>query len=573
MVAFIVFFALLFPFIDTMSSRVVKDSLIESTSDLIEILEKAGTEKELIQSLQKQEYFSFYRMSLINDKGVVIYDTHLSKLLKEDFKPYLPTGKREVDVALKKGVGYVVAQSDTFKGRFAYVAESFPFQGKTYILRTAFPYQQIEDFTGNFQIGVLIYSFLALLIFNALIWGIINRLTRPIRQIIGVIKSVPEEAHLPEIVLSSKAKASDDFQRLASAFNSLSRRIQEQIDVLKAERNEKEAILQSLGEGVIAVNEKMVVLYCNYTACKMLGLEAEEILEKSLQSQQLGSPLLEKVKDLLTHCIEKGERVTDSEYVDEASKLYLDLIAAPKAQGTGAILVLQDKTEHYRMLEMGKEFVANASHELRTPITIIRGYAETLHDIPDLPYEKSREITEKITRNCQRMENLVRSLLTLTDIENASEQRFTRIDLLSLIKHCSHTLNSLYPEASIRLELGEKGVEVIADQDLLELAILNLLDNAAKYSTPPAQIEVKLALQNDTVTLTIADRGKGIPKEDLPFIFQRFYRARKTHSTPLKGVGLGLAIVKTIIQKHHGTIQASSEEGVGTTITITLPVK
>lgn len=572
-ISFVIFFAALFPFVDKMASRLVRDSLIESTTDLKDLLEKATSERQMINSLKKQEQFAFFRMSIINDKGLVIFDTHLGRLLGENFQPYSPSPHKEVEEALEKGVGYTIEKSDTFSGRFAYVAETFKFRGRTYILRTAFPFEQIVDLTDNFKIGVLIFSFVVLLFFNALIWFIFNRLTRPIREIIGFIKPYQkgEQTDLPEIQLTKATGPSDDFQRLASAFNSLSKRIQEQIDSLRTERNEKEAILESLGEGVIAVDEKMRVLYINFIACKMLGVNRRHILDKLLEGE---GELMQKCHNLLLHCQSEANIVTDSHVLGEEKKTYIDLIAAPKAHGKGAIIVLQDKTSHYRVLEMGKDFVANASHELRTPITIIKGYAETLHDLPDLPREKYVEITEKIGRNCNRMENLVQSLLTLTDIENISENRFIETDLTTVIQNCRHILRSVYSDAEVTIEAPEKKILIGADSGLLELAFINLLDNAAKYSDPPAKITIRLSLfDEEEVKIEISDQGKGIPKEDLENIFGRFYRVDKTHSRRLGGAGLGLSIVKTIITKHDGTISVDSKVGEGTTFTIILPLR
>nr|NGX38366.1 Sensor protein SrrB [Chlamydiota bacterium] len=396
-VTFLIFFATLFPFVEKMAERLVRDSLIESTTDLKKIIEKAQTEQEFIEILKKQQYYVFFRVGIINDKGLVIFDTHLGRLLGDKFEPYYPTEHNEVKEALEKGVGYVVARSDTFKTKFAYVAESFQFQGKTYVLRTAFPFRQIQDLSQNFEIGVLIFSFVVLLFFNILIWFIFNRLTRPIREIIYAITPYQrgEQPELPEITLTKTTGPSDDFQRLASTFNSLSKRIQDKIDDLKAERNEKEAILESLGEGVIAVNEKMTVLYINYIACKMLGISRKNVLDKPLGNHE---ELMQKCKELLLQSQESRNIATMSLSFGLERKTYIDLIAAPKAQGTGAIIVLQDKTSHYRVLEIGKDFVANASHELRTPITIIKGYAETLHEMPDLSKEQFYEITDKIGR-------------------------------------------------------------------------------------------------------------------------------------------------------------------------------
>jgi len=573
----ILFFALFFPIIEKVAAMLVRDSLIESTSDLKNRLQKAGTEEELIQSLKRQEYYTFFRMSLINDQGLVIYDTHMGRLLGPEFQPYYHTEHSEIAEAYKKGVGYVISRSDTFGGRFAYVAETFPFQDKTYILRTAFPYEQILDLTGRFKIGIFIITFVVLLIFNALISVIFNRLTQPIRSIIGAITPYQkgQQAELPEIILPKTTGPNDDFQRLASAFNTLSARIQKQIDDLRSERNEKEAILESLGEGVIAVNEKMEVLYINYIACKMLGITRRKVLGVPLKGdgEKINHELMQKCQILLKRSQDQGNILTESLSYGKERKIYIDLVAAPKAHGMGAIIVIQDKTNHYRVLEMGKDFVANASHELRTPITIIKGYAETLHDMPELKPHQVVEITEKIGRSCIRMENLVNNLLTLADIENVADSRFQNCDLITLIENCHHTLLSVHPEVEVEVTKSVDRIIVGADSGLLELAFSNLLENAVKYSDPPAHINIAIDIVDEEVMIQIRDRGRGIPQEDLGRIFERFYRVDKTHSRRLGGAGLGLSIVKTIITKHDGSISVASEVGKGTMFTITLPLR
>jgi two-component system phosphate regulon sensor histidine kinase PhoR len=213
--------------------------------------------------------------------------------------------------------------------------------------------------------------------------------------------------------------------------------------------------------------------------------------------------------------------VTDSISLGEEKKIWLDLIAAPKAQGNGAIIVLQDKSSHYRVLEMGKDFVANASHELRTPITIIKGFAETLQDMPELPREMLADITEKIVRNCQRMDTLVKNLLTLADLENLPNSRFQECDLVALVEACRQVVVSVYETAQITIEKSSETILVSADPDILELAFINLMNNAAKYSNPPAQITIGLIQEPDEVCITISDQGIGIPPADLEHIFEK----------------------------------------------------
>ena len=453
----------------------------------------------------------------------------------------------------------------------------FTIDGKRYVLRTAFPYSQVSEMIDNFEIGFLIFCFAALLFFSALTWFIFNRLSRPIRQIITAIGPYQkgQQEIIPPIVLDQSISEKDDFSRLAQTLNSLSKRLQAQIKNITDERNEKEAILESLGEGVIAVDMDMNVRYVNFIASRMLGIPKRYMLGKSFSSVKGQSPsiLIEKCIELLQSSQNRASIVTDSISIGNGRKLYLDLIAAPKAEKNGAIIVMQDKSSHYKVLEMGKDFVANASHELRTPITIIKGFAETLQDMPEISGAMLADITEKIVRNCQRMDNLVKNLLTLADIENLPESRFQDCDLVALIENCRHVLRSVYSSAIVDIHKNNEQIIVAADPDILELAIMNLLDNAAKYSKGAPHITVDIEAMDEEAKITISDRGIGIPDADLEHIFERFYTVDKARSRRLGGAGLGLSIVKTIVERHDGTIRVTSELGHGTSFTLTLPVR
>jgi two-component system phosphate regulon sensor histidine kinase PhoR len=272
--------------------------------------------------------------------------------------------------------------------------------------------------------------------------------------------------------------------------------------------------------------------------------------------------------------LQKEEVMTDTLTLkQEKGKVYFDLVAAPiKRQISGAILVMQDKTSHYKILEMRKDFIANASHELKTPITIIHGFTETLHDHPGLPPELYTEITAKILRNCRRMTSLIKDLLTLADIEHIPESRLIDCDLHELVKRCEQLLQDAYADAVITLIPEESEIfHITADAYLMEMALINLIENAAKYSDGPADITVTFEDKGDAISIQIADKGIGIPPQHLEHIFQRFYTVNKRKSVKMGGSGLGLSLVETIIEKHFGSISVQSEVGVGTTFTLLLP--
>ena len=322
-----------------------------------------------------------------------------------------------------------------------------------------------------------------------------------------------------------------------------------------------------LEEGVILVGRHFKIFHANRAACTLLNLQQAHMLKKKLGS--FSHPLLERAVFQLIQARETSETITETFNIEGEG--FFELIAFSPARNKGVILI-RDRSDQKQVIEMGKAFVANASHELRTPITIIKGFAETLQDLPELSMDMLSEITEKIVRNCQRMENLVKSLLTLSDLEMHAAPSFQECDMCQLVESCRHLLSPLYPKAHIELRSVEPQVKLLADPHILELAIFNLFENAAKYSTVDAQISVEITKREREVVCTIKDRGIGMAPQDLKHIFERFYTVDKARSRKLGGAGIGLSIVKTIIQKHDGSIAVDSKLGAGTSFTLTLPI-
>lgn len=558
------FIAVMYPLASLMVKHIVRNSLRERSSEIIDRIKDEPNDYALIQKLKDQRYLVFFRVSLITNERELLYDSYTRRLLGPQFNQNLARHP-EVEQAFKEGIGFYEGESTLLKQKFLYTAQTFDFHGKTYALRTAFPYIFVTELTRDVEIGLIGLSIAALLLFSLMTWYIVNRLTQPIHQIITSVKPFQEGrmSTLPEIKIDKNAY--DDVRTLANALNLLSAKIQNHIDTLTQERNETLAVLESLVEGVIAINHQQIITYANSMALSLLNFEREELI---------GHPIAtinqKECNDLIHECQQSQQIVTNTVKINrDTSKTFLDIVAIPKENNSGAVLVMEDKSAHYKLLEMRKDFIANASHELKTPITIIRGFAETLHDNPDIPKETCAMITEKILHNCKRMSALVKDLLVLTDIENIPHSRLIDCDLYEIVQSCGHMIQDLYPDANVTINASANGDFLFtADPSLIELAVINLLENAAKYSKPPAQITITLDDMGDQIKLVIADRGIGIPKSDLEYIFQRFYTVNKAHSRKLGGSGLGLSIVETIVQKHGGKITVESEIDYGTSFTI-----
>ncbi len=567
LVIFLIFTLFMYP-ISTWIIRVIQErNLRNRTVELINSLNSAPSLHDLIQRLRQQEKFLFFRVTLLDPSVGYIYDSHSDV---KGFKGERLLTNNEVKDALRDGTGYDIHFSPLFGQEMAYMAVRFEFHDKEYVIRTAFPYGQIAALTHDLTITFLILGIGVLLLFSFLAWSMIHILTRPVQQIIEAIKPYQQGKveHLPEIKLSKHIQPGDELANLAETFNSLSRHIDHQISSLTHEKNEKSAILESLVEGVVAVDKTMTVIYMNRMAEVFLGIKDQELVGKKFSVARQ-----EPCETLIKQAQAEGHPVVLVIKPERKQKRYLDAVAVPRGKG-GAILVLQDKTSLHKVIELGRDFIANASHELKTPITIIRGFAETLHDHPELTREVYKEITHKIVSNCQRMDTLVKNLLTLAAVdEGLPRSRLQECDLYDLAEQAKLTILSVHPDALINVETkGEEPFSLLADSDLFYQALLNLLENAVKYSPHPAEVLVTIEKRPTEFLVRVADKGVGIPAEDVDRIFERFYAVDKSHSRSLGGSGLGLSIVERIVEKHQGKIEVESEVGKGTTFTITLPI-
>ncbi len=331
-----------------------------------------------------------------------------------------------------------------------------------------------------------------------------------------------------------------------------------QIFTSKQKKRGRHSLLDGLQEGVIILDWEGKILEMNQKGKKLL-------LGISVGERFFDHPYMNGHVNLFQ--ILKETRLNRTATVSgEKSVANLELsILEPRKR---ILATLIDQYQHYQKEHLGKDFVANASHELRTPITIIKGFAETIYDLPEISEVMLQDFTEKIVRNCERMDNLVKNLLTLADLDYLPKAHLQECDLVGLVDNCSQTLLILYPEIHIESLHNQEVISIDGDPDLLELAIMNLLENGVKYSNDGARITITIEDRPDIVILSIADRGVGISGDDLENIFERFYTINKSHSRQLGGAGLGLSIVKTIVNKHNAAIGVNSKEGEGTVFTL-----
>jgi two-component system phosphate regulon sensor histidine kinase PhoR len=334
-----------------------------------------------------------------------------------------------------------------------------------------------------------------------------------------------------------------------------------------------QTIFSAMQDALLVVDSNRQVILTNQTFQKLF--DAPEI--------SVATPLLEIVRDptldrLLTDAF-RGDGSVRCELTLDDSQIELHAVATKNDGGeiTGALVLFHDITELKKMDQVRRDFVANVSHELRTPLSILRGYIETLLDSPETSREELSRILRVMERHSKRLDLLAEDLLTLAQLESANPHlQLGEIDLSSFFRDVIHDWEKKLAskQLNIIVDVSPDFSTIRADPTRLQEALYNLLDNAVKYSRKRGEIRLSARQRDDEIELTVSDDGIGIAKEDLPRIFERFYRADKARSPDnVRGTGLGLAIVKHIAQLHGGRVEADSELSKGTTIRVLIPMR
>ncbi len=386
----------------------------------------------------------------------------------------------------------------------------------------------------------------------------------------------------PIIVLTKKAKemaigmldeeipvnSSDEIGQLTESFNNMAKELNETIMNMESEKNKMETLLHNMTDGVLAYDRNGALIHANSFCQELLELEninieqipfPEMMKHLGVQAFELSTVNASNIKNTTLSIKDKFITASFTPYLNKFGNI------------DGIVIVLQDITQHRKLDDMRKEFVANVSHEIRTPITTIKTYSETLIDGVIDDRDMAIEFLNVIESEADRMTLLVKDLLDLSQFDNKQlKLNLTKTDLIKLINQCikQNVVLANKKNQVILFDNKPQNFIISADSSRINQVITNIISNAIKYSNDGSTIKITAAEQQDYYVVSIKDSGIGIPKQDLPHIFERFYRVDKARSRAMGGTGLGLAIAKEIIEAHKGKITATSEFGVGTTMTL-----
>ena len=442
------------------------------------------------------------------------------------------------------------------------------------IIETEITAEQMHNLTNMQMEQTKILILCAILVFSCIVlivgWITIQRIIKPMDKLIQETEKVANSGNskLVEVGKRKKRKRKSEVDTLTNVIGIMTGELKQKLNQVDRQRREIEAILQHMNDGILAFDDKGRIMHLNPAAKEMLGLQNERTFDEIFKKLNV---------EINMEAILYLANWTASEQRVNVGDRIVNIFFAPYKDendlSSGIIAVVQDITEHVKLDEMRKEFVADVSHELKTPITSIIGYADTLQD-GEYDEETTKKFLNVISQEGRRMSNLVSDLLTLYRYDtNRVQKEVTEFDLGELAKKCQEKLR-------IEIEKKKQNVEcyvtadvppIKADKAGIERVILNVLSNAIKYTEEHGSIKIYVGFVYNDAYIKIIDNGIGIPKEDLGRIFERFYRVDKARTREMGGTGLGLSIAKEIIEQNNGSIDIKSEYGKGTEVVIRIP--
>ena len=508
------------------------------------------------------------RLTVIRVDGFVVADSEEDPADMDNH-----ADRPEVLAARANGIGTSTRFSDTLKVRMMYLAIPLRDQDKIMgYVRTSLPLSRIGKRLDAIRDSVVWGAVLSSVAALVLGFFVAHHFIKPLSSMTIVAGAMSQGDYDQRLPMSRN----DEIGTLAKAFNVLAESCRDRTETIITDRNRLSAILSGMNEGVIAVEKDERVSHMNQAAGRILDVSADDCL---------GRPIWEVVRvqdisEILGAVLNGPADSQDDLRIDAQLKKgrFIEVHASPLLDGqgelVGAVVVIHDVSEFKKLAMVRREFVANASHELKTPITAIRGIVETLIDDKELDPDKSERFLCKIKDQSMRLSAIVSDLLTLSRLESkGDETEGGPLDLRQIVLSSVRAFRQIGAEHGLVIDTDilDTPLNIMGDAAAFRQMMSNLLDNAVKYTPEGGRVEVRLNSRGDQIIIEVQDTGIGIDSQDQARIFERFYRVDKARSRELGGTGLGLSIVKHIAITHRGGVTVDSTPGVGSTFRVTLP--
>jgi two-component system phosphate regulon sensor histidine kinase PhoR len=534
----------------------------------IEPMIKSGNFSEIDNTCKSLGKKSSTRITIILPDGQVIGDSDENIAVMRDH-----SDRPEFKAAINEGLGKAVRFSNTVGKNMMYLAVPIKQDDKVLaVVRTSIPITVIDQELTKLYKRVLWAGIIIAVCTAVVSLFISKKLSRPIEQMKEMAKRFASGDFSCSLSMSSATEPAE----LANALNEMAKQLSDRIDTITEDKNQIHAILSSMIEGVMAVDAEGRIVSLNKAAADFLNIEQVQAVGRNIEEIVRNPELQQFVQNTLQG---KDLSVAADVFVVNNGERFLQLhgtsLTDSKSQGNGAVIVLHDITQIHRLEEVRRDFVANVSHELKTPITSIKGFVETLQEGALNKPQEAKRFLDIIARHADRLNAIVDDLLSLSRLEEDGEKR----RLLFESTYLRPALVSAVELSKIKAEKKNITVELVCDESiaakinsaLIEQAVLNLIDNAIKYSNDNSNVKISVQKQEKEILISVCDKGCGIEKQHLSRIFERFYVVDKSRSRKLGGTGLGLSIVNHISQVHGGCVTVESKVNEGSTFTIHLP--
>ncbi len=504
------------------------------------------------------------RVTIIDKVGDVLADT-----LEDPKNMNNHLNRDEISQVIKTGeIGISIRYSNTFKTDFLYVAVPVQIGDNFWIIRVSQQLVALQQLNRKIiNVGLLLMLGVAAI---ALLLSIVisKRITDPIDSLTKAANEIADGDYGRKIYITGN----DQISTLTKAFNKMSKSLGSSLEELKQRNLELEAILNSMINGIIAIDQNKNIILINKFCFEILDLPQDYVVENESMYKIIRN---EEIAGLVEQSMTDGVSQTrELPYVhlDKVLRIYVNPILSSSREIMGSIVVIQDITQIRKLEQMRSDFVSNVSHELKTPLTSIRGFVDTLKSGAISQPEQALRFLDIIDIESDRLYRLINDILVLSEIESMhQEQEQTEVELGDIVREVFNILGQKADEKSLSLVAKIDGpFKLVANRDRIKQMFINLVDNAIKY-TEQGEITIELQRRDGWTSCIVKDTGIGFSENHKDRLFERFYRADKGRSRSQGGTGLGLSIVKHIVLLYKGKISVESTPGVGSTFEILLP--
>jgi two-component system phosphate regulon sensor histidine kinase PhoR len=506
------------------------------------------------------------RITIVAPSGRVIADSFARVATMENHQ-----NRPEIKTAFSGRQGMAVRYSRTLDQDMMYIA--LPVKGPegvSAVIRTSVSVSAIEKNIQSTRNKVLLFLIFTVIAAAGVCWYVTRKIIQPLEE----IKKGAQAFARGDLSNRLPVPDTEELSAVARSMNQMAQNLAHQIQAALDRQRELEAVHASMQEGVIAIDNQEKIITINDAAARIFNFPAPELKNKSVLEMARNYELQTFIHTALsTHePVEDDIRIHQDK--EQIFNVHSSALWDSRDHRIGTLIIFHDITRIRRLEKMHKDFAANVSHELKTPLTTLKGFIETLQAMPDSTSEDRPGFLRILEKNVNRMIDLVNDLLALSHLERleGTGVRFDETRLSDLIQSAVTTCGPLAEAKQIQVHMAcPEDLSVRVDPVLIEQAIVNLVENAVKYSPENARVDIEVRNPGTDIEIDVIDSGTGIAAEHLPKIFNRFYRVDKGRSRQEGGTGLGLAIVKHIIQYHNGQITVSSVKNKGTTFHIRLP--